>query len=256
MKNIAVLTLNTQKAYQPGFGPFMHGVLASQRYDFLLLQEANATVMSIISGADHSYAVLHPFDADLGADTGVCILYKKEFILKDILFTSFAKTNPAMPARGWGFVGGLFTVDGGDMLVGSVHLHSGIKISIRRKEIRMIKEKISHYGNNTQFIFAGDFNTGFPGEIFTIDNMFLPDFVRSSKNIGTTLDSRYTEKSSFLLNRVNSFFAHLGISFKFRTDHVYVDVHTMQNHHISCKTLPDRVSDHMAVEVVIALDLV
>ena len=218
MKNLAVLTLNTQKAYQPGFGPFVRGVLASQRYDFLLLQEANATVMSIISGADHSYAVL--------------------------------------PARGWGFVGGLFTVDGGDMLVGSVHLHSGIKISIRRKEIRMIKEKISHYGNNTQFIFAGDFNTGFPGEIFFFFYMFLPDFVRSSKNIGTTLDSRYTEKSSFLLNRVNSFFAHLGISFKFRTDHVYVDVHTMQNHHISCKTLPDRVSDHMAVEVVIALDLV
>lgn len=161
-----------------------------------------------------------------------------------------------MPARGWGFVGGLFTIDGCDMLVGSVHLHSGIKTSIRRKEIRMVKDKLVAYQGTMPTILAGDFNTGFPFEISRIEKILSPNFVRSSKNIGTTLHSMYTEKSPFLLNRVNSFFAHLGISFKFRTDHVYVDAATIQNHHISCKALPDRVSDHVAVEVVIALDLV
>ncbi len=249
MKNLNILTLNTQKAYQSSFGDFIHDVLVSDKYDFVLLQEVDAKVVSIITQFEHSYIVVRPFDVNLSTNTGVCILYKKAFVLKDTLFISFANFDPNMPMRGWGFVGGIFAVQGQGVLVGSVHLHSGIKTSIRKKEIEIIKESLSNYKNNIPIVFAGDFNTGFPGEVSEIEKILLPDFIRVSKNIGPTLDSRYTEKSSFLLNRVNSFFARFGISFKFRTDHVYFDISTLKTNDILCTVLPNRVSDHLAIDI-------
>jgi len=95
---------------------------------------------------------------------------------------------------------------------------------------------------------GGDFNTGLPLEIRGHENALSPEFVRVTKKLGATLDSRYTEKVPFGVARVANFLASIGISIKLKADHVYVDAGTTKKSSVICYLLPDRASDHLAIE--------
>jgi endonuclease/exonuclease/phosphatase family metal-dependent hydrolase len=100
-------------------------------------------------------------------------------------------------------------------------------------------------------IFAGDFNTGFPNEIVKIAETFAPQFTWITKDLGPTLDSRYSENLAHLPNRIAAFLSIFNIGILLRTDHVFVDKQTVENHTINCSLLPDRVSDHSPMEIII-----
>ncbi len=252
MKNISVLTLNCQKAYHPDLKSFIDKTLSSAVYDFILLQEVTPTVISMITETASPYKILNPFDSILEENTGVCVLYRDIFVATDPLFLSFARINQKMSPRGWGFVGGIFTIGEHACLVGSIHLHPGLNISIRMKELRLVKEMVKGYlPKQFPIIVGGDFNVGFKRELVIGKKMFLPEFVRVTKKLGTTLNSRYTEKAPYVLNKISVFLAKFGIGFTFRTDHLYVDSATIGTHTIECRILPDRVSDHNPVELII-----
>lgn len=206
--------------------------------------------MDIIKAAGSAYNVLNPFDPDLGEHTHVCILYRNSFALKENSLISFATFHPDMPIRGWGFLVGIFDVGGSSIGIGSVHLHPGVHTRIRLEEIKIIEERLLEYRGN-EIIFGGDFNAGFKSEIRKGESILLPDFIRATKHLGTTLDSRYTEKSSWGIARIANVLANIGIGLTFRTDHVYIDKDTMERSKVACRILPARVSDHLAVEVCI-----
>jgi hypothetical protein len=252
MNNLTLLTLNCQKAYHPDFSNFLEQTLSSEKYDFILLQEVTVTIIAIITSATSSYKILNPFDSILEDTTGVCVLYKQEFALKDPFLLSFAKTYRKISPAAWGCVGGIFTREGEHCVIASVHLHAGIKMHIRMKELKLIKRMLDGYShNNTMIVFGGDFNTGFPRELAIAKKIFSPLFVRTNKNLGTTLNSRYTEKAPFVLNKISIFLAKFGIGFTFRTDHFFIDTKTFDMKKISCAILPDRISDHNPVELLI-----
>ncbi len=43
-----LLTLNTQKAYQPNFKSFLERILTEETYDFIILQETRKSIIDII----------------------------------------------------------------------------------------------------------------------------------------------------------------------------------------------------------------
>jgi hypothetical protein len=252
MKTISVLTLNCQKAYHPDLKNFIDRTLLSNAYDFILMQEVTPTVIDMITETTSSYKILNPFDSILEENTGVCVLYRDIFVPTDPLFLSFARINQKMSPRGWGFVGGIFSTGSESYLVGSVHLHPGLNISIRMKELRLVKEMIKGYlPKNFPIIIGGDFNVGFKRELVIAKKIFLPEFVRVTKKLGTTLNSRYTEKDPYMLNKISVFLAKFGIGFTFRTDHFYVNSDIVESQAVECRILADRVSDHNPVELCI-----
>ncbi|MFZ3015896.1 MAG: endonuclease/exonuclease/phosphatase family protein [Minisyncoccia bacterium] len=250
MYNLKIITLNCQKGYQSTFKSFIQKILHGENYDFILLQEANIAVLSIIKEIQSSYMILNPFDIDLKENTHECILYKKHFILEESFLISFAKFNSKIPLKGWGFLYGIFQIEDKIFIIGSVHLHPGIKLSIRLKEIEIIKNDLKKYVNkNNLIIFGGDLNTGFAKEISIFDEIFFPDFIRITKKIGSTLDSRYTENAPFLLNKIAVFFAYFGLGMRLKTDHIYTDTISAKKV-VSSIVLNERISDHSAVEIV------
>ncbi len=246
--NLKILTLNTQKAYQPGFRDFFIRILKEEKYDFILLQEATAPIVSTVSEIFSEYKVLNPFDPEFGENTHECVVYKNSFTLEKEIFISFAKFGRHDLLRGWGFLAGIFRKDGKTILVGTVHLHPGINREKRLEQVMIIKKEILKHSVG-EVIFAGDFNTGLPLEIRGHEKALLPEFVRATKGLGATLDSRYTEKVPFGIARVANFLAFLGISIKLKADHMYVDASTTQKSEITARLLPDRMSDHLAIEV-------
>ena len=242
-----ILTLNCQKAYQPTFEDFLIRILKEEKYNFILLQEVNSTVRLIIDKVDSSYKILDSFDAELGEKSHVYVLYKNDYIFKNALFISFANLDSKFTRRGWGFVGGLFAKNNKNIFVGSVHLHPGFRSRKRLKQVKIIKQKILEKNKDVHTIIGGDFNTGLPFEIYNQEKVFSPELVRITNNLAPTLDSRYTEKTPFFITKVANFLASIGISIKFRADHIYISK-PLEKYSI-CKMLPDRVSDHNPVEL-------
>ena len=156
----------------------MSHILAQGKYDFLLLQEVDEKVMALIEAAHHAYAVLCPFDEELGEKTQVAVVYKKHYSLHETVFLSFATLSPKLPLRGRGFVGGNFLVDGKKMFFGSAHLHPGFKPKRRRQQLAQIKENIISQAPADLSVFGGDFNTGLPGEILKGELLLGPEFLR------------------------------------------------------------------------------
>ena len=242
-----ILTLNCQKGYRPEIKSFLGKILGAEDYDFLLLQEASSPVIAMIKELNSSYKILDAFDEALGENSHVCILYKNKFDLAGNFFISFADFWGGKTPKG--FLLGNFSEGGKNICIGSAHLHSGLKPKIRMDELKIIKGKLLEYKNeNCPTVFGGDFNTGFPGEISKSEKILSPEFIRVSKNLGTTLDSRYTENANHIANRTAVFLAKFGIGIKLRTDHIYADSTLAKTKTFSCKILPDRVSDHNPVE--------
>lgn len=248
-KYMKILNLNTQKAYQATFDSFITDILRKREYDFILLQEVTPPVVKIIKKASSEYQIVNPFDPELGENTHVCVLYKSNFVLQKEIFLSFATLKPGFTKYGWGFVGGLFDYNQKKIFVGSAHLHPGLRKKRRVEQVKIIKKKLMEEIINTPTIFGGDFNFGLPGEISVSQKVLSPEFIRVTKNLGPTLDSRYTEKSSWGIARIANILMKIGISIKLKTDHVYMDNISTKNTSVTCTTLPSRVSDHLAIEI-------
>jgi endonuclease/exonuclease/phosphatase family metal-dependent hydrolase len=247
-----ILTINCQRAYQSEFKDFLLHILGHETYDFILIQESTPLIISIITASGSPYKILNPNDASISGNSGVAILYKEKFNLQDSIFISFARLDPDMPAHGWGFVTGFFNNGEEKYIVASTHLHSGINMLTRKKELKIIKEKIKEYAaRDYPVIIGGDFNTGIPGEVSMFDRIFSPEYSRITKGVGPTLDSKYTENSPLLLNRLSTVLAKVSISLTFYTDHLYMNAKMISVTKFTSRALPDRVSDHSPVELVI-----
>lgn len=255
MQDFRVLCLNCQKGYHPAIKSFLESALASNLYDFLLLQEADEKIAAMIEGFGSSYKSLSRTNDEVQRMSHLRIMYRNDFELKDNNFISFANMNRLFAQKAeLGFLTGTFVCNGETITVGSVHLHPGISLRIRRKEMAMIKNKLATYTSTslrTPMIFGGDFNSG-PSENAYIKKFFAPQFADTCLNIGPTLNSRYTERGPHHISKIANVLAKLGINITFKTDHILIDKATAEQCVASAVVLPDRVSDHSPIELTLS----
>jgi hypothetical protein len=74
-----------------------------------------------------------------------------------------------------------------------------------------------------------------------------------SGELPPTLDGKYSENVPRLPNRIGALLRFFGIPTRLWTDQVFVDAATAAKSDIQSRVLPDRVSDHSPVEVIISL---
>ena len=100
-------------------------------------------------------------------------------------------------------------------------------------------------------LFGGDFNFGLPGELSGSTALLAPDFVCATKDVGPTLNSRYTEYHPTLTNIPSFVLGKVGIGISLKADHMFVDRKTAKRSKIKTQILKDRVSDHSPVEMIL-----
>lgn len=244
-----IITLNCQKAYNKNLKDFFVKIFLEEKYDFLILQEVNKPVLNLIVELNSSYKILNEFDSDFSEENHLCILYKEKYVLEEKRFISFAKFDPKRISNSFGFIMGIFNVESNFYVVSSLHLNSGLNSSIRMGELKKVKEVLQEYINKDySIIMAGDFNTGIIGEIKKCEKILSPHLVRVNEGIGPTLNSFYTEPNPYILSHASVLLSKLGMGIKLRADHIYASKDLTIKHKISCEILPDRVSDHSAIE--------
>ncbi|HEV7449027.1 MAG TPA: hypothetical protein VGP13_00600 [Candidatus Paceibacterota bacterium] len=250
-----LLSLNCQRGYQPGLEAFLHRTLEGGRYDFLLLQEFAKDVPSYVQGVG-DYLLLQENNTDVDELSQTIILYRKTYRLLGCSFIPFAKMrkDPVMGYKHatFGSLMARFETDSGPMVVGSMHLHSGIDRKVRAAQVAKIKQQaLALRKDGDQTIFGGDCNFGLPGEHKEAERMMAPEFACVTQKIGPTLDGRYSENVPHLPNRIARLLGFFGIPTPLWTDQVFVDAQTAASKKITCRVLPGRVSDHSPVEMVI-----
>ena len=247
-----ILDLNCQKAYNPNLKNFLSQVIASAEYDFILLQEADEKVLPMIesSGLYQSLGAINP---DNKVQSHLRILYRNNCRLESSDFLSFAKMNRLFALRGEpGFLFGVFYLGSQKIVIGSAHLHPGLSFGIRAREMKMVKARLlTYFSKGLPIIFGGDFNLGFPWECTYARKVFIPEFSDATINIGVTLNSLYTEKGNRIDSKIGNLLAKFGIGVKFKTDRIFTDNRTAKQSKITARVLPNRVSDHSPVELIL-----
>lgn len=248
MQYLKVITLNCQKGYQPKFKNFLENIVVYGEYDFILLQEVTSNVLQIIEESANSYSYLNLPNEDVFQNSPLYILYRNNIFLEKGAFLSFAKIRPPASARiPFGLLLGKFRINNTFLIVGTMHLNSGINSKIRLLELEAAKEKILTFVEYP-ILFGGDFNTASSWELRKNKKVLSPEFIHTNSATGTTLDSRFTEYAPNMLNIFARILSWLGISIKFKTDHIFIS-NSFKDYLLTARVLKDRVSDHSPLEL-------
>jgi endonuclease/exonuclease/phosphatase (EEP) superfamily protein YafD len=252
-----ILSLNCQKDYNPALAVFLATTLESGKYDFLLLQELTPAMLARHEGQG-KYKSLRAFNEEAGKESHLCVLYRSEFVLTESTFVSF---NSFVPTTHFemsafraepGLLAGIFAIGDREVALGSLHLHPGPFPRTRKRELDLVCQSLARFAGGRAVLFAGDCNFGLPGELRSADAITAPSLKRLSRNLPPTLDSRYTEFEPNPINALAVFLARFGLGIRLRTDHVFGSSALVELTPISCRVLPDRVSDHSPIEITFA----
>ncbi|MDB5189785.1 MAG: hypothetical protein JWN49_111 [Parcubacteria group bacterium] len=250
-----VLSLNAQKAYNSNLESFLKKILESSYYDFLLLQEATESVLKYFRHSSE-YSILTATDEAVGEQSHLCIVYRTSIPLLSHQIQSFAgmRFDPVRGYKhpGFGVLSASFKYEGKEVCLASVHLHSGIDAKVRVHELVLLREFVSQTVDSLPAIVSGDFNFGYPWELSRGTSLLAPELLCVTRALGGTLDSRYSEYANHLPNKVATFFAKFGLGIKLRADHFFVSQELAESSGIACRILPDRVSDHSPIELILA----
>lgn len=247
-----ILSLNCQRGYQPDLKAFLQETLRSGAYDFLLLQEFGKEVPSYVRDIP-GYSLLRVYDTSVGEDSQTAIVHRVNHqpIAQSMLHFPKTCPDPVMGVRHstFGSLCARFEFGARTVLMGSVHLHSGMDQSVRAAQMRHVKRQVLELRKDGDLvIFGGDCNFGYPGERRRAETIAAPEFACVTRRLGPTLDSRYSEKVPHLTNRVAAFFGVFGIRIPLWTDHLFVDAEIAEA--VTCQVLPVRVSDHSPLELI------
>ncbi len=246
-----LLTLNCQRGYQPGLAAFLKNTLENGLYDVLMLQEVTDQVLSYLNHP--AYQHIRVFSKEFGREIELCIVYRKTFRLLRQGFKSFAKLPKDSAPREnpcFGIVWADLEINANAMRVASIHAHAGISSTVRLEEVRLAKEALSKE-TVMPTIIGGDFNSAFPSEPAKMAGILAPEFHWATENLGPTLNSRYTENGPRLPNMLARLFAFFKLGISLRTDHFFMSGDMAEKYTAVCRILPNRVSDHSAVECVL-----
>ncbi|MDB4992190.1 MAG: hypothetical protein JWL75_435 [Parcubacteria group bacterium] len=248
-----ILSLNCQKNFQPGLAEFLQHILSGGEYDALLLQEASDEVR--IQLTHPGYRLLVATDTVVQKKSMLCIVFKNEIELTIESFQSFSnlRFDPVEGYKhlGFGILGGKFMHKGKIVCLFSTHLHSGLDAGIRVKEFVYVQERMRELADGAQTIAGGDFNFGYPWELGRASRMLTSEYEFATTSLGGTLDSRYSELVDHLPNKVAHALARFGLGVSLRADHFILDKTSARKSAVHTRILPERVSDHSPIELVI-----
>ncbi|CAN5743183.1 hypothetical protein BH11PAT2_BH11PAT2_00840 [soil metagenome] len=250
-----ILSLNTQKAYNPNLQLFLRKTLESGRYDFLLLQEATEQVLEYLRHSTE-YGILTATDESVGGQSQLCIVHRTNIPLLSHKIKSFAgmRYDPVRGYKhlGFGALQAVFAYDGTEVCLSSVHLHSGIDAKVRQRELVVLKELLHHMPKSSLTVVGGDFNFGYPWELPRAMRLLAPELVCVTRTLGGTLDSKYSEYANHLPNKVARLLAKFGLGVKLKADHFFASRELLETSDAACRKLSDRVSDHSPIELIIS----
>ncbi len=246
-----ILSLNCQHNYHPRLRKFLKRVLRSEKYDFLLLQEANKKVISYIK-KHKKYSITLPTGNIKQALT--CIVSRTSIFLQpETDFLHFPHTDESETAfkeyHVFGLTCKIAYVWWQEVVVWSMHLPSGFSSYVRKKYLEQSTQYIIKKYGEKMTILWWDFNFGFPGELSEAHKILAPHYTCISQHISPTLDSYYTENDSLLASKIATFLRTIGISIKLKTDHFFTNTQILKKYHTKIRVLPHRVSDHSPIEL-------
>lgn len=252
---LGVLSLNCQKNYNPNLSSFLKKCLKSNRYDIFLLQEATKDVLKNFEGFTDYRVVDYKIKDGRHALCSVVFDSRKFKMIRSwyepifIRMSEDFEKKKSFQSFGVNIVS--LKIGSKSVKVASVHLPSGASRRSRVDGLVLTKELVGKLAGTDICFYGGDCNFCFPGEVKNLKKIVSPDYACVSSDLGTTLDSYYTEshlpvwwiKANNLLRRV-------GVSLKFKTDHFFIDVKNLDNV-VGVKVLKNRVSDHSPVEMIL-----
>ncbi len=252
---LKILSLNCQKNHQKSLWNFLTSLLIHETYDIFLLQEASGEVLNIFSSF-WKYIPITYFDAKWKLCLTNIVYNSEKLQLKEkyyepILVDMFSLYEELSGFQGHGINMWIFEYNKKQFNISSVHLPSGFRSRYRYKGFLKILQKIKKHSQGIN-IFGWDMNIVYPWESKKIFSFSKEKYLCSTQGLWYTLDSYYTENHlDFLWVKINNFFKKFGLSKKFKTDHIFMDQWAHNKHHASTKILPDRVSDHSPIEVIL-----
>ncbi len=248
-----VLSLNCQKGFNKNLEPFMQETLARGEYDFLLLQEFTEPVYVMIEPHLAGYRALRVKQEEEGEHSHLAILYKGAIALEAEHLAPMPNLHPRIiRPTAFGILTGTFVFEGTQLRLGSVHLHPGLRPGVRRAGLDYVKHALTEEDSEVPTIFGGDCNFGYSRERKKGEQLLAPEFILVSGGLEPTLDSRYTEPLFNIMNGAAAALSKRNIGVRLSTDHFFVSAALAESAEIACRVLPDRVSDHSPVELVIA----
>ena len=252
-EQLSILSLNCQHGRQPGLKAFLDRIRSEKKYDFVLLQEVNRSVAAMIPD-DDAYAILR-FPSHLEDIRGsVTVMYRRDYTPEAMEYFSFDKLLGRKFSTHYGLAVATFYGPKGQYTVGSLHMNAGLRWDPRKKEAYFLRELFQERSDliDGSIILGGDFNNGYPWEDGMADRIFAPLLTNVTTGIEGTLDSLYSEPVGNFVNDVSWLLSHIGIHVTVKVDHIFCDP-KLSDLKRSVRKLPDRVSDHSPVEVIIQL---
>ena len=144
--NLNILTLNCNKGYVDGLESFLKLTFAEHKYDFILLQEVRARdhpkLDPLMEGILGNYSLLRAFNSKVNAWSEIIIVYRKNFRLIESQLYSIPPyvRFPEIKLAEFGFLAATFEIEAGKIVIGSVHMHSDIRLITRMQEAKLIKK--------------------------------------------------------------------------------------------------------------------
>ncbi len=248
-----ILSLNCQTNYHPRLKRFLKRTLVSERYDILLLQEANEKVVKCIK-KNKKYILTLPTQGTKKALT--CIVSHKKIALSShIDFLHFPYPYLEQTAfkdyHLFWLTCTIASIDNQEIVLGSMHLPAGFSSVLRKKHLKQSLQYIRKKYGDTMAILWGDFNFWFPWEMSEAAKLVSPSFACVSQEIPYTLDSYYTETGHGLTSYVALLLRYVWLSIKLKTDHFFTHKNILKKYKTQVRVLPHRVSDHSPIELVL-----
>jgi endonuclease/exonuclease/phosphatase family metal-dependent hydrolase len=250
---LSVLSLNCQYGRQPGLGDFFAAINAEEKYDFLMLQEANSEVTDMLSCKNAYKTLEFSYGSHKDKRGGVTIVHRASYTPEAAEYLPLRQFLIPSVSSHYGVAVANFSLPQGAITIASLHLHAGLRSDLRRREVNFIKDflqkRSAEIGGST--IIGGDFNSGYPWERRRLDDIFGSFLVNVTTGIGATLDSLYAEPALNIVNDISWLLSRFGIHATAKVDHIYVD-RSLAQKQLQSRKLLDRVSDHSPIEVTIA----
>ena len=243
-----ILSLNCQKGHHPRNENYLAQLAIAGEFDFVLLQEAGENIINNLKKSSGKYAVLAPLNHITGAYAQTPILYLAKYKLEQSCFFPAGQFIHKTPRIEYGMTLGRFSLASGTLLVANLHTHSGPRFWTRKMEVSYFKQKIVSTWQGETVIIGGDFNSGYPWEHRINCSILAPEFIEITRGIRHTCDSKYLERSNSRTT-ILSYLGKVGINFRLATDHVFIDRNSSDRYLFSWKVSPERVSDHLPIEI-------